>query len=105
MNNSEWIENVRNQISDNKDLLNTFNEYADIIKKYAKFEPEIYRDDRLGRPNIVLKWKAKQSWLSFMVHEPFGYFISSVFGAIYGYSVKDSDFPEQDIKIVHGDEQ
>lgn len=42
MNNSDWIEDVRNQILDNQGLLNSLNAYADIFSKYSKFKPNVY---------------------------------------------------------------
>lgn len=112
MNNRIWISEIKFKISHHKRLLKNFNKHADVLEKYSKFEPEMMfsiDELRFGGPSIILKWNNKENTLTILIGECYNSIIrsSSYFYPAKYLSInhlKDSDFPEPNIKIIHGDE-
>lgn len=107
-NNSEWINDIREQISDDKELLNNFNKHADVLNKYSKFTPEIcFLSKTAGWPynTLILKWINTSDNKLLTIHISIQDKQSmrsndSIYLDISKLS--DSDFPEQDIEIIQG---
>lgn len=99
--NIKWINDIREQISNDKDLLNNFNKYADIFVKYSKFEPNVYFSKHTRC--ICIVWGDHiNGILDVIINLNFSGGTFKKGPLTHDLSkVKESDFPEPDIKIVH----
>lgn len=114
MNNSEWINDIRTKMADNEKLLNNFNKYADIFEKYSKFTPEFYISFNTSGKSYYssIHWSIKNTELIVNLGDVYTFFYKVIKNHsvnepyIYTsiFDLKESDFPEPDVKIVHGEQ-
>lgn len=99
---NHWIEKVEKLISHDEEKLLKFKKYLPKIKMFSKFEPSIIYYSSDGKHTyLCLKWETKENLLLINIAGT---------ASIVRYNgqpttlskLSEADFPEPDIKIVHG---